>query len=237
MRVASLVMVWAMTIPLFSGEYAVCAQVRQDDASAHKLIETILIKEPNNIQCILQLANIHLKKGHVTEGFELVARAYVINPHVVKENALSRVLPSALKMTQLMAKATKGNDKESWNKIGTLLFDLGIFKEAAVAYEASLKMDEHQIKERLMFALSLQNAGQTYRAAEEFKKVLAVSEGHFFANYYLGKLLKHRIFDDEAAQLYLKRAQEVLLHSEHLFDKQEYAHLHQDLQKELTVRN
>lgn len=225
------------TISLKAGDYAVCEQVRQDDEIAQNLIEAILEKEPNNTQCVLQLANIHLKKGRVTQGFKLVARAYQINPHVVKQNAVSKVLPSALKVTQLITQATKGNDKDAWNRVAEIFFDMGIFKEAAFAYEASLKMDAAQNKERLMFALSLQNSGQTYRAAEEFKKVLAVSEGHFFANYYLGKLLRHRIYDEKAAQHYLGKAQEVLLESQHLFESQEFAKLRQDLQKELSVPN
>ena len=237
MLIRSLFVLPLLMYSLNAGDYAVCEQVRQDDEIAQHLIEAILEKEPHNTQCVLQLANIHLKKGRVTEGFGLVTRAYEINPHAVKQNAVSKVLPSALKVTQLIAQAKKGNDKSAWSRVGEIFFEIGIFKEASLAYEASLKIDEGQIKERLMFALALQNSGQTYRAAEEFKKIITLSEGHFFAHYYLGKLLKHQIYDEKAAQYYLGKAQEVLNKSQHLFPIQEFALLDQDLKKELLVPN
>ena len=210
----------------------VCQQIRQDDDEAQKQILSILEKDPNHTQCVLKLANINLKKGFVIKGFELVARAYSLDPHAVKKDALSKVLPSALKVTQLMKQAKQNGDNESWNKVGNILFEIGIFKEAAKAYEVSLNKKEEQGKERLMYALSLQNSGQKYRAIGEYKKLLTISKDNFLANYYLGKLLRHEIYDEGEASKYLKKAYD-LLHAKKEVNGSEFQKYNSDLIDEL----
>ena len=96
----------------YAGTHNVCEIERADAQKAKEEIEHILLKEPSNTECMLQLSNIYLKQGKIARGFEILVDAYSIDPHRVEKSPIATVLPFALKVTNLRVQAAKSNDKE-----------------------------------------------------------------------------------------------------------------------------
>jgi len=122
----------------YAQTHSVCETERIDSQSAKEKIEKILLEEPSNTVCMLQLANIYLKRGQIARGFELLVDAYTIDPHHVENSQIATVLPFALKVTNLKQQAAKSNDKRIWNELGDGYFEMGIFSEAALMYKKRL---------------------------------------------------------------------------------------------------
>ena len=218
---------------LFGATYSVCESERIDTQKAKESIEAILVREPSNTVCMLQLANIYLKQGQIAKGFEILVNAYAIDPHNVKNSRVASVLPFALKVTNLKQQAAKTNDKEIWNQLGDGYFEMGIFNEAAILYKKSLLVDETQHMLRLKLALTLQKNSQLYSAIEEVKKVLAQEPKHLYANYYMGKFLTYDLKNRTEAKVYFAKAKTSLIAQKDHYSYLEYTNLLSDITKEL----
>jgi len=218
---------------LCANTHSVCEVERVDIQKAKESIETILLSEPNNVVCMLQLANIHLKQGKIAKGFELLVDAYSMDPHTVQKSPIADILPFALKVNTLKRQALRTNDKEVWQKLGDGYFEMGIFNEATEMYKNSLQADENQPETRLKLSLALQKNCQTYTAIEELQKILARDENHIYANYYLGKILLYDVKNEEDAKRYFTAAKNRLIKQKDAFAYVEYTNLLSDIRKEL----
>lgn len=218
---------------LNASTYSVCETERADVQKAKEAVELILLNEPTNTTCMLQLANIYLKQGKIAKGFEILVDAYSIDPHNVQDSPISSVLPFALKVTNLKKQANQTNDKELWNKLGDGYYEMGIFNEAILMYKKSLQVDEMQQNIRLKLALSLQKNCQTYSAIEELKKILAKDNQNVYANYYLGKILAYDIKNIEEAVGFFTKAKQSLIAQKASLTSLEYTNLLSELAKEL----
>jgi len=218
---------------LIGATHSVCEVERTDTQKAKETIEAILINEPTNTTCMLQLANIYLKSGHIPKGFELLVDAYSIDPHNVQNSRIATVLPFALKVTNLKQQAANTNDKEIWNKLGDGYFEMGIFNEASQMYKKSLQADGMQHMIRLKLALSLQKNLQIYTAIEEVQIVLAKEPMHLYANYYMGKFLAYDLKNREEAMIFFAKAKSALMAQKDTFSYLEYTNLLSDITKEL----
>lgn len=220
-------------LALNASTYSVCETERADVQKAKEAVELILLNEPTNTTCMLQLANIYLKQGKIAKGFEILVDAYSIDPHNVQDSPISSVLPFALKVTNLKKQANQTNDKELWNKLGDGYYEMGIFNEAILMYKKSLQVDETQQNIRLKLALSLQKNCQTYSAIEELKKILAKDNQNVYANYYLGKILAYDIKNIEEAVGFFTKAKQALIAQKASLTSLEYTNLLSELAKEL----
>ena len=226
------VIAWCFSLA-YAQTYSVCETERIDSQSAKAKIEKILIEEPSNTVCMLQLANIYLKRGQIARGFELLVDAYTIDPHHVENSQIATVLPFALKVTNLKQQAAKSNDKRIWNELGDGYFEMGIFSEAALMYKKSLTVDGMQHMIRLKLALALQKNTQIYSALEAVQKVLNAEPDHLFANYYMGKFLAYDMKNRDEARVFFRRAKESLIAQQKEFDYLEYTNLLSDITQEL----
>jgi len=218
---------------LIGATYSVCEVERTDTQKAKEMIEDILITEPSNTTCMLQLANIYLKLGQIPKGFEILVSAYSIDPHNVQNSRIATVLPFALKVTNLKQQAATTNDKEIWNKLGDGYFEMGIFNEASKMYKKSLEVDGMQHMIRLKLALSLQKNLQIYTAIEEVQSVLAKDPTHLYANYYMGKFLAYDLKNREEAKIFFAKAKITLMAHKDAFSYLEYTNLLSDITREL----
>ncbi|MCR1812046.1 MAG: hypothetical protein EOM49_01370 [Epsilonproteobacteria bacterium] len=226
------VIAWCISLA-YAQTHSVCETERIDSQSAKAKIEKILIEEPSNTVCMLQLANIYLKRGQIARGFELLVDAYTIDPHHVENSQIATVLPFALKVTNLKQQAAKSNDKRIWNELGDGYFEMGIFSEAALMYKKSLAVDGMQHMIRLKLALALQKNTQIYSALEAVQKVLNAEPDHLFANYYMGKFLAYDMKNRDEARVFFRRAKESLIAQQKEFDYLEYTNLLSDITQEL----
>lgn len=226
------VIAWCISLA-YAQTHSVCETERIDSQSAKAKIEKILIEEPSNTVCMLQLANIYLKRGQIARGFELLVDAYTIDPHHVENSQIATVLPFALKVTNLKQQAAKSNDKRIWNELGDGYFEMGIFSEAALMYKKSLTVDGMQHMIRLKLALALQKNTQIYSALEAVQKVLNAEPDHLFANYYMGKFLAYDMKNRDEARVFFRRAKESLIAQQKEFDYLEYTNLLSDITQEL----
>ena len=213
--------------------HSVCEVERIDIQKAKESIETILLSEPSNVVCMLQLANIHLKQGKIAKGFELLVDAYSMDPHTVQKSQIADILPFAMKVNTLKRQALRTNDKEIWQKLGDGYFEMGIFNEATEMYKNSLLADENQPETRLKLSLALQKNCQTYTAIEELQKILARDQNHIYANYYLGKILLYDVKNEADAKRYFTTAKNRLVTQKDAFAYVEYTNLLSDISKEL----
>jgi len=213
--------------------HSVCEVERIEIQKAKESIETILLSEPSNVVCMLQLANIHLKQGKIAKGFELLVDAYSMDPHTVQKSQIADILPFAMKVNTLKRQALRTNDKEIWQKLGDGYFEMGIFNEATEMYKNSLLADENQPETRLKLSLALQKNCQTYTAIEELQKILARDQNHIYANYYLGKILLYDVKNEADAKRYFTTAKNRLVKQKDAFAYVEYTNLLSDISKEL----
>lgn len=218
---------------MYANTHSVCEVERVDMRKAKEAIETILLDEPTNVTCMLQLANIYLKQGKISKGFEILVDAYSIDPHNVQNSAIASVLPFALKVSNLKRQAIRTNDAQVWNSLGDGYFEMGIFNEATAMYKKSLEVNALQHDIRLKLSLTLQKNCQTYSALEELKKILLDKPEHLYANYYMGKILMHDVKNTQEAKGYFAQAKKTLLTQKDAFAYVEYTNLLSDITKEL----
>lgn len=211
----------------------VCKAGIMDNNNAKTYINKLLEKEPKNIECILKLANIHLKSGDLLRGYELITRAYNANAFAVGQSDISNILTYALKMTKMAKKAKKNNDKFLWNEVGDNFFDMGVYSESIPAYKKSLLIDFKQTDISLKLALSYKKNNQTDNAVEQLENLLQQNKNNFYANYYLGKILRYSSNKEDNAIVHFTQAKEILIASKKDFSSEEYPHFIYDINKEL----
>lgn len=227
-----------VTLNAKDANYAVCREYlfesNENISESQSFLEKIIKEEPGNIQCLVKLADIYLKNNKVSRGFDLLRRAYELDPSYVEKKSISKILDIALKFSRLKEIAIKKNSPKLWNKLGDNYFDMGIFSEAAAAYKKSLKVDANQTNIHVYTALSLYNMSQTYSAIEHLTSALKLDENNFYANYYMGKILENELDDEKKALKYFKKAKNILQKSgvKGFESKEEYNYLLKDLMRE-----
>ncbi len=199
-------------------------------------LEDIVEKEPYNVQCLLKLVDAYLNENEISKGFDLLKRAYEIDPKYVEKSKFSDVLDMALKFSRLKEKALSENSVRLWNKLANSYYDLGIFPEASVFYKKSLKLDENQSKIHIYLAVCQYNMSLIYSAIEHLKKALEIDPDDFYANYYLATILKNNLKDKKKALFYLKKAAQILkkLKVKAFESKEEYNYYKEELNRELN---
>jgi tetratricopeptide (TPR) repeat protein len=211
----------------------VCKAGIMDNDSAKTYINKLLKKEPKNIECILKLANIHLKNGELLKGYQLISRAYKTNQKAVEDSDIASIVPYALKMTELSKKAKKDKNKLLWNEVGDNFFEMGVFSEAIEVYENSLDLDEDQMQIRLKLALSYSKNNNPDEAVNQLFILIEQNDKYFYANYYLGKILRYSINDEDSAVKFFKDAKNILSKTKKDYTQTEFVTLMNDINREL----
>ncbi|WP_458699952.1 tetratricopeptide repeat protein [Sulfurospirillum sp. 1307] len=212
----------------------VCKAGVMDDDNAKKYISKVLKKEPKNVECILKLASVYLKSGDILKGYNQVVKAYHINPKAVKSSDFNNILDSALEIVNLARKAKKTKDAELWNLVGNNFSEMGAFKDAAYAYEKSLKINPNQPKITIKLALCYQRCNKVFKAINLLRKMIKEKEDNFFANYYLAKIIRYDLRDEVESWEFFQRAKTILEVNKHNFKKEEYALYLEDIENELS---
>ncbi len=226
----------------YGKSYEACKEYFFEDnkniSEYENFLEEIVDKEPQNVECLLKLADVYINEDKVSKGFDLIRKAYEIDPGYVEHRKIANVLDLALKLSRLKQKALKSKDPVLWNRLGNEYFDMGLFKEAAIAYKRSLKLDENQTLINVYLALSLDNLSKTYSAIEYLQKALKIDAENFYANYYMGKILKREINDGEKALIFFKKARNILQKRgvKGFESKEEYNYLLKDLAREIDEK-
>jgi len=196
-------------------------------------LEKILKKDPNDLECAVGLVNMYLKKGDVSKGFKLLMKIYKKNPEFIKSKKISKIVHVAQYITELEKKAKEENKPKYWNMLGTNYYKMGVFKEAAECYKKSLKLDPTQIEPKLNLSICLSRTGQKYRALENLMEILKKDKDNFYANYYVGKILKYQIGDKQKAKTYLEKALKLCKQNKKNLEKELYDMYIKDLTNEL----
>ena len=203
-------------------------------ASKQSFLEKILNENPNDVECMLKLASVYFRNNKVANGFDLVRRAYALNPNYVEKRNISKVLDLALRLSRLKELADKNDDKELWNELGNTYFDMGIFKEAGEAFESSVTLDPSQIKIQILLALCYGNLNEMDKSAALLKNIVTQEPYNFYGNYYYGKVLKNELAKEEQGLTYIKMAEYIFNHESPEFDSEdEKSFLLNDLKNEL----
>ena len=85
-----------------------------------------------------------------------------------------------------------------------------------------------------MLALSYANLGQYAKSEKVLRKLVTAEPYNFYANYYLGKVLKNGLDEPKEGNIYLRMASYILNHTDIKLDKEgEKEFLKKDLQHEL----
>lgn len=219
-------------------QFPVCKEYyfiqESETASKQSFLEKILNDNPNDVECMLKLASVYFRTNKVANGFDLVRRAYAINPNYVEKRNISKVLDLALRLSRLKELADKNSDKELWNELGNTYFDMGIFKEAKEAFLESIQLDSTQTKIKTLLALSYGNLGEMKKSAALLKEVVQKEPYDFYGNYYYGKVLKNELNQEEEGLKYLKMADYIFHYEDPEFENaDEKAFLENDLKHEL----
>ena len=226
-----------LSISLFAKEFPICKDYYSikegEKTQKEKFLEKVLKSDPQNIECMLKLASVYLRTGKVSQGFDLIAVAYKQDPKFVKNAKISQILDLALRMSSLRAKANKTKDYTIWNELADTYFDIGIFKEASIAYEHSLELNPKQIYKRILLAISYGNLEKYSKASKTLQKVLDMQKNNFYANYYYAKLLKNE-FEDRKWISYMKTAKKLINSKMAQFNsEQEREYIKEDIESEL----
>ncbi len=201
-------------------------------------LEQILKENPENVECMLKLASLYLRTNRVAQAFDLIRRAYTIDPEFVEKQNISKILDLALRLSRLGELAHKNRDPELYNELGDTYYEVGIFDEAAKAYAKSLALDPKQGKIKILLALSYANLGQYAKSEKVLRKLVTAEPYNFYANYYLGKVLKNGLDEPKEGNIYLRMASYILNHTDIKLDKEgEKEFLKKDLQHELKKGN
>lgn len=230
-----LVLFMMLNISFADKDYGVCELDTLDTKSAKECIERVLEKEPKNIRCIVKLANLYLRQGKVSKGFSLIDRAYKINPEAVEKSPVSTILPFALKINALKAKAKENNDLNAWNEIGNSFYDMGVYADALEAYQKSLAINPKQEEISVKAALSYKKMGQVYDALSQLEKVLKINANNFYANYFAGKILRYSLKDADNSKKYFAKARHILESNKKVVSAKEYPNFLSDIIYELSI--
>jgi len=240
MKIAKIL--FSLSLFLFSGLYAksfpVCKEYYyvNENKTGEKstFLEQILKENPENVECMLKLASLYLRTNRVSQAFDLIRRAYTIDPEFVEKQKISKILDLALRLSRLGELAHKNRDTELYNELGDTYYEVGIFDEAAKAYEKSLELDAGQNKIKVLLALSYANLGQYSKSEKLLRKLVKEKPYHFYANYYLGKVLKNGLDEPKEGNIYLRMASYILNHTDIKLEKEgEKEFLKKDLEHEL----
>jgi tetratricopeptide (TPR) repeat protein len=234
-------LLFLMGLSLYSKEFPVCKNYffikESQTKEKQSFLEKILNEEPENVECMLKLSSVYLRTERVSDGFDLIRKAYTLKPKFVEKQDVSKILDLALRVSRLKEMASKNNDKELWNELGDTYFEMGIFNEARFAYEKSLKLDKSQTKIDIRLALCDGNLDFTYTSAKRLKRVVQDNPYNFYANYYLGKVLKNSLDNAKDGQKYLLMADYLITYTKIEFeDENEAEYLIRDLKFELDEK-
>ncbi len=197
-------------------------------------LEKILKEDPQNVECMLKLASLYLRTNRVSQAFDLIRRAYTLNPEYVEKQKISKILDLALRLSRLNELAYKNKDFELYNELGNTYYEVGIFSEAAKAYEKSLALKKPQIDIEIELALTYMNLGENAKSQEVLMDAVKREPYNFYANYYLGKLLKNIQNENKLGLIYLRMASYILSHVKvHYKKEDEKQILEKDLEDEL----
>lgn len=208
---------------LISSDDGICELDTLDTQSAQECIQRVLEKEPENIRCISKLANLHLKQGNLLKGFLLAFEAHKINQEETAKSSLSPILPMALKISKLHKVATTKNDEKAWNEIGDYFNNMGVYKESVYAYENSLKIAPQQEMTLLKLSLGYTKTEQNFKAFEELQKLLELYPDNFYANFYMGKIMRYSIKDIPNSKKYFQLAKKLLEKNKDAIPTQEHS--------------
>jgi cytochrome c-type biogenesis protein CcmH/NrfG len=223
---------YAITPPVCKQEYSKnIIKSRNDEA---KLLSA-LKKDPNNVECLISLASLYLKRDKVSHGFDLVSKAYKIDPAYVQSKNISKILDLALRLTKLKQLALKNGDSSLYNELGDTYYDMGIFKDAKSAYKKSLELNPNQSDIKILLALCLGNEDKMKEAAKILRDVLDRDPFNFYANYYYAKILKNELDRQEDAKAYFLASKFILKELDPKFKtSQEREFIKKDLADELS---
>ena len=198
-----------------------------------KFLEKVLKSDPQNVECMLKLASVYLRTGKVSQGFDLITAAYKLKPKFVKNAKISKILDLALRMSSLRDRANKTKDYKLWNELADTYFDIGIFKEAAIAYEYSLELNPKQPYKKILLAICYGNLKKYDKASRTLENILKEHSDNFYANYYYAKLLKNE-FDDRRWIKYMKQAKKLVNTKMAMFNsEEEREYIKEDIDSEL----
>lgn len=225
----------------FAKDFPVCKEYfyikESQTLQKQSFLEKILKDNPNNIECMLKLSSVYLRTNRVSQGFDLIRRAYVLEPDFVESQNISKILDLALKVSRLKEVALKKSDKNLWNELGDVYFEIGIFDEASQAYESSLNLDENQTNVGILSALCYGNLDNPIKAKERLESIVLKDSYNFYANYYLGKVLKNSLNDELKGEMYLLMADYIIKYTDPEFEnKNELIFLENDLKFELGTK-
>ncbi len=194
-------------------------------------LEKILKDEPQNVECMLKLASLYLRTSRVSLAFDLIRRAYTLNPDYVEKQKISKILDLALRLSRLNELAYKNSDYELYNELGDTYYEVGIFSEAAKAYEKSLALKKEQSDIEIELALTYMNLGENTKSQKILKTTVTREPYNFYANYYLGKLLKNIQNEKKEGLIYLRMASYILSHKDVKYKREDEKRV---LQKDLA---
>lgn len=227
-----------LLLGLHADGFPVCKEyfyVNENQTSEQStFLEKILKENPKNVECMLKLASLYLRTNRVAAAFDLIRRAYTLNPEFVEKQKISRILDLALRLSRLGELAHKNRDYELYNELGDTYYEVGIFQEAAKAYEKSLALEPDQSKIKIVLALAYANLGQYTKSEKVLRELVEREPYNFYANYYLGKVLKNGTGERKEGNIYLRMAAYLLHHADIKFEKEgEKKFLEKDLANEL----
>ncbi len=206
-------------------EFPVCKEYfyieEGEKEQKRSFLEKILKEDPGNVECMLKLASVYLRTDKVAEGFDLIRRAYTLDPKYVESRNISKILDLALRLSRLQELARKNGDYSLWNELGDTYFEIGIFEESARAYEESLKIEPEQTKIEILLAISYANTDRSVEAVKILRRVVEKEPYNFYANYYLGKILVNELKDRSEGERYLMMAAYLLKFSHPKFEKKD----------------
>lgn len=234
----AVLLLFFMSLNLEAKEFPVCKDyffIKENQTEEKQsFLEKILNENPGNVECMIKLSSVYLRTDKVSEGFDLIRRAYVLNPKFVEKQKISKILDLALRLSRLKEIAARDNDYELWNELGDAYFEIGIFNEARFSYEKSLELDENQTKIDILLAICDGNLDFTHTSANRLKRIVQRHPYNFYANYYLGKVLKNALDNKKEGQKYLMMAEYLIKYTKPDFENEaEVSYLKNDLEFEL----
>jgi tetratricopeptide (TPR) repeat protein len=240
-RLKIIVLLVFLTLDTFAKEFPVCKEyfyIRESETEQKQsFLEKILKENPSSVECMLKLSSVYLRTDRVSEGFDLIRRAYALDSDFVESQNISKVLDLALRVSRLKEVAAKNSDVTLWNELGDVYFEIGIFNEASIAYEESLKVDADQTKIGVLLALCDGNLGKPKSSKNRLENIVQKQPYSFYANYYLGKVLKNSLSREDDARKYLMMADYIITYKNPEFkDKNEFIFLKNDLKSELEEK-
>ena len=169
---------------------------------AQKAMEGFLEKNPNDPYTCSKLGALYAQIGKEKQGIKLLKQGLKSNKadsHVLYE--LHYHLGNLLAKQQEQEKAVKHYQKAidqpimgplklgSYNNLGVVLQSMGDLKNAAQAYETTLKIDPSFITGYYNFAMTLSSMGRLADAAAIYEKLISLSPNYASAYQNLGVVL------------------------------------------------